>query len=405
MSRFKIKSAYINHIIIWCVLIIFKALVDYNFWGKISFNENLNIFGIAILMFYINYWLFMPFLIRQKKQVIIFLVLLLISGYVAFYVITAPIILSVPMVTMPAELQGESLKLEADTTKFQKTTTSEIKYRSLKPDNDSSALALKIRNAPSVSALVPGEINGKAVMQHNAPTAETIDLPTSDIILKIGVFALVFSTILFLMDKWLDNEKRIKSLEYERQANELKALREQINPHFFFNALNSIYSLSITKSEDTSRVIQLLSDIMRYVFNNSASHGKKNNLLSEVDNIRKYIDIQSLRFKKYNNIHATFSGDFFAYEIEPLLLLTFVENAFKYANIQEGPIEISLVLNGDVLEFGASNYYEKDSNFISSKVGIKNTKQKLNLLYPKKYELEIKDDGAKYEIYLSLNLL
>jgi LytS/YehU family sensor histidine kinase len=87
-------------------------------------------------------------------------------------------------------------------------------------------------------------------------------------------FSLGFSTILFFIDKWNESEKRIKNLEFERQASQLKLIREQINPHFFFNALNSIYALSISKSEETPRVILLLADIMRYILD-SQKHCKQ----------------------------------------------------------------------------------------------------------------------------------
>ncbi len=225
-----------------------------------------------------------------------------------------------------------------------------------------------------------------------------------DVFFKIGLFSIVFSTLIFFVDKWMENQKMIKALEFERQSSELKILREQINPHFFFNALNSIYSLSITQSNDTPRVILILSDIMRYVLNDK--NGQKNNLNDEIINIKKYIEIQSIRFNKFNNINYQFSGNFNNYKIEPLLLLTFVENAFKYADFGKGPLDIKVQLRDDILDFNIKNFYERkpSEKTDNNKLGIKNTKMKLDLLYPEKYQLDINDNGSEYEINLKLTL-
>lgn len=223
------------------------------------------------------------------------------------------------------------------------------------------------------------------------------------IFFKIINFSLGFSTILFFIDKWSENEKRIKNLEYERQATKLKLIREQINPHFFFNALNSIYALSINKSQETPRVILMLADIMRYILDSQKN--AKNSLETEISNIKKYVEIQSIRFKKFDNFLCNYTGDFKSFQIEQLLLLTFVENSFKYANIRKGPIVLNINLKENLLDFYISNYYEKNSNKEQShKIGIQNAKMKLDLLYPQKYNLNISDQDNQYIVHLKLNL-
>lgn len=228
------------------------------------------------------------------------------------------------------------------------------------------------------------------------------DIHLFDLFFRIGIFSVIFSILLFFVDKWMENGKKIKALEFERQSSELKILREQINPHFFFNSLNSIYSLAITQSKDTPRVILILSDIMRYVLNNKSN--KKNNLNDEINNIKKYIEIQSIRFKKFNNINYEFKGTFESYEIEPLLLLTFVENAFKYADLIKGPLDINIYLKNNLLDFDIRNFYKNKSHEKSNKLGMENTKMKLNLLYPEKYQLNIDDNGNEYKVNLKLQL-
>jgi len=143
---------------------------------------------------------------------------------------------------------------------------------------------------------------------------------------------------------------------------------------------------------------------MRYAFQHTTKTEQKNNLNSEIENIKKYIEIQSIRFRKYNNIKTHFEGEFSRCVIEPLLLLTFVENAFKYVNIKKGPLEIKIALIENHLTFYTSNYYEKNHSIESSKLGIKNTRQKLNILYPNRHQLEIKDNGETYTVLLHLNL-
>lgn len=340
----QIKTTYIYHWIIWIILIFFKLIMDYSVFGNLFLLMNIKLFIIAIILFYINYYLVLPFIIRQTPTRIIIITVSLIVVYVALMIFFLP--------PMP-------------------------KHMPMSP-----------KDFPKKGKMIPFQ-NGISLY---------------DIFFRIGIFSIVFSTLLFFLDKWVENGKKIKALEFERQSSELKILREQINPHFFFNALNSIYSLSITKSKDTPRVILILSDIMRYVLNNK--NGYKNNLNDEISNIKKYIEIQSIRFNKFNNMNYEFYGNFESYEIEPLLLLTFIENAFKYADLKKGPLDIKIYMQNGLLDFRVTNFYEK-KNFEEnndSKLGIENTKMKLNLLYPDKYQLDIEDKGSEYSVNLKLQL-
>ena len=343
-----IKTIYIYHWIIWLVLIAFKLIMDYSVFGQFALLMNLKIFLFSILFFYLNYKLFLPYLIKQKPRKITIIVVSFVVVYVALMIFFIP--------HFPQHPQG----------------------RPPFPPNDFPRpdRMMRFRKGPDFH----------------------------DIFFKIGLFSIVFSTLIFFVDKWMENQKMIKALEFERQSSELKILREQINPHFFFNALNSIYSLSITQSTDTPRVILILSDIMRYVLNDK--NGQKNNLNDEIINIKKYIEIQSIRFNKFNNINWQFYGNFEAYKIEPLLLLTFIENAFKYADFKKGPLDILIDLKDHILNFNVKNFYETkpSERTDNNKLGIKNTKMKLDLLYPDKYNLDINDNGSEYEINLTLQL-
>ncbi|PJJ67748.1 histidine kinase [Chryseobacterium geocarposphaerae] len=319
--------------------------MDYAVFGNFLFFINFKIFLVFFILFYLNYSVCLPFIIKQKPNTILAFTISFIVIYVGLMIAFFPPLRKPPHFPPPGGFMR------------------------------------------------PGRM-----MKFNH------DLNFYDIFFKIGLFSIVFSTLLFFVDKWTENGKKIKELEFERQSSELKILREQINPHFFFNALNSIYSLSIVQSKETPRVILILSDIMRYVL--STKNRQKNNLEDEINNIKKYIEIQSIRFKKYNNIHCVFEGNFKAYEIEPLLLLTFVENAFKHADIRKGPLDLFVYMKDDILGFNIKNFYEKKNadTFSSNKMGIKNTKMKLDLIYPEKYQLYINDNGSEYQIKLRLQL-
>lgn len=340
----RIRSTYIYHCVIWIILIFFKLIMDYSVFGNLMLLMNLKVFGVFMTIFYLNYGLFLPFIIKQDPKTRITIVLTFIVIYIGSFFFFMP--------TMPNHPPFPS------------------------------------KDFPKHGKMIPFE--------HG--------LNFHEIFFKIGLFSIVFSTLLFFVDKWLENQKMIKALEFERQSSELKILREQINPHFFFNALNSIYSLSITQSKDTPRVILILSDIMRYVLNDK--NGQKNNLNDEIINIKKYIEIQSIRFNKFNNINWQFYGNFEAYKIEPLLLLTFIENAFKYADFSKGPLNIFIDLKDNILIFNVKNFYETkpSERTDNNKLGIKNTQMKLDLLYPEKYKLDIHDNGSEYEINLTLQL-
>lgn len=329
---FKTKHAY--HLILWFILIFFKFIIDYSIFKRIDFINNLRFFSISSFIFYLNYIFIIPFLLKQKKEIIISVLFLFSLFLIGSFLFNPP------------------PPLHKDLKEFPK----------------------------------PKDFFFNPMF-----------------IFKIANFSIGFSTVLFFIDKWNENEQRIKNLELERQASQLKLIREQINPHFFFNALNSIYALSISKSQETPRVILLLADIMRYILDSQKN--TINTLEAEINNIKKYIEIQSIRFKKFNNFFCDYTGDFSRNQIEQLLLLTFVENAFKYANVKKGPIVLKINLRDDLLDFYISNFYEKYSREEEShKIGLQNAKMKLDLLYPQNFELNITDKNNQYIVHLKLNL-
>lgn len=203
-----------------------------------------------------------------------------------------------------------------------------------------------------------------------------------------------------------EKQKEMEQLKAENLRSELKMLRSQINPHFLFNALNNIYSLSISKSERTPDIILKLSNMLRYVIY-ECNEGKVP-INREIDYINNYIDLQKLKDEDIQNINFVYDQSMDT--INPMLLIPFVENAFKHSKIEdveEGWINISLQLrSGRILDFKVENSismgsHKKDN---TSGVGIENVRRRLNLLYPDKHELSFKQEPTYFKSHLKLIL-
>lgn len=208
-----------------------------------------------------------------------------------------------------------------------------------------------------------------------------------------------------IVQEWIKAEKRATQIETERMAMELSLLRSQINPHFLFNTLNNIYSLALIKSEMTADAILKLATIMRYLTEDSNSD--KVALNREVDYLRHYIELQRIRLEKMK-IFVNLSGDFSKYSIPPLILMPFVENAFKYGTSSHHDTEIciNLMVINDILKFKVINrIYTERMKPEAKGLGISNTRQRLQHIYPGKHTLEIVDNGKIFNVFLSIHLI
>ena len=213
----------------------------------------------------------------------------------------------------------------------------------------------------------------------------------------------VFLVVLFLAlllkirDRWIRAEE-------EKLHAELAYLKTQINPHFLFNTLNSIYAMALGKSEQTAGAIVRLSSMMRYVLTDTGR--EKVALKQEIAYLIDYIELQKTRFEGTLLVDLSVNGDPGDKKLVPLLLIPFVENAFKYGVNPEEPSTISiridirdhelflLVANKKV----APPHPDTDPRGL----GIKNTRQRLQLLYPGQHTLEIKEDEKDFTVSLHL---
>ncbi|WP_237561886.1 sensor histidine kinase [Flagellimonas algicola] len=213
------------------------------------------------------------------------------------------------------------------------------------------------------------------------------------------------SALLRVYIEWGKNEELRKKVESEKTSSELQFLKTQLNPHFLFNSLNAIYSLSAKSSKDTSEAIINLSELMRYMLYEADKDLVP--LRKELEYIKNYVQLQRLRLSDSVNVKLKISGEDRNKVIPPLLFISFIENAFKYGTDYEGKtyVEINLLIENGSIYFRVENRigtYRKQKK--SSGVGLQNVKNRLNLLYPESHELEVKNDGETYCVTLNLYL-
>jgi two-component system, LytTR family, sensor kinase len=226
----------------------------------------------------------------------------------------------------------------------------------------------------------------------------------------ILLFILMISVSSFLKfyEIWNENFKKSKEIENESRKSELSFLKAQLNPHFFFNSLNTIYSLSISKSEKTSEAILNLSELMRYMLSGKNDHSieKKVKLNDDLSYIKNYIELQKLRITENNNIEFYVFGDTEQIELYPLLFISFIENAFKFGvhPTHASNIKIVFKITKFNLEFSISNkiHFQKNS-YDSFGLGNQNAIRRLNLYYPSNI-LKINTTDNQYNVELNLTL-
>lgn len=222
-----------------------------------------------------------------------------------------------------------------------------------------------------------------------------------------NITGLIFPTILLMMYDYFKHQKEVSELKEQKKTTELNLLKNQLNPHFLFNTLNNLYILALKKSDRTPEVIAKLSDILDYML-----YQCKDNyvpLKSEVNLINNYIALEKIRYGK--RLKLTFNHRIDDdVKIAPLLLLTFIENAFKHGLSQEiniGTIEIILEAKKNEIYFNIENSKPKLKEDKSCKnrdsIGLENIRKQLKILYKKNnYILNIDEDNAKYSVILKL---
>ena len=220
----------------------------------------------------------------------------------------------------------------------------------------------------------------------------------------VGILFAFFSVVLKLFVDWFVNERVQRDLENQRLTAELAFLKSQINPHFLFNSLNSIYSLAYQKSDTTPDAILKLSEIMRYML--YECNDNKVDLSKELQYLHNFIDLQKIRFGNKAYIDFKVEGNVSNQKIVPLLLIAFIENAFKHgiANDDASPIKMLVSVDKNHLHFYIENKKHNNNTDSVGGIGLNNVVRRLDLLYPGDYNLDIRDEKDTYSCELSLVL-
>jgi LytS/YehU family sensor histidine kinase len=227
----------------------------------------------------------------------------------------------------------------------------------------------------------------------------------TNILTNVSVVVVAFAYRLLLL--WFQQEKLRKELENQKLKAELSFLKMQVNPHFLFNALNNIYSLSVMeKSKKTGDSIMKLSELMRYVLYEKEDAENKVSLDKEIRHINSYIDLEKLRHPGDVYINFSIEGETNDKRIAPLLLFPLIENACKHGILTnpQKPVNIHLHVNKEHLNFSLENFnnsYLKDE---AGGIGLPNVKKRLDLLYGSTYSLNVNKTEDKFLVNLQLPL-
>jgi two-component system, LytTR family, sensor kinase len=199
--------------------------------------------------------------------------------------------------------------------------------------------------------------------------------------------------------------EREKALVREKLEAELKFLRNQTNPHFLFNTLNNIYALARKKSDQTPEVVLKLSKLLRFMLYESSKPLIK--IEDEIRILDDYIELEKLRYNSRLTVNFYREIDNFNEEISPLLLLPFVENAFKHGPSEshfDAYIHIDMILQDSILMFNVENTKERsEGQEASDNIGLGNVKRQLQLTYSE-YNMQIDNEEALFRVSLSINL-
>jgi two-component system, LytTR family, sensor kinase len=220
-------------------------------------------------------------------------------------------------------------------------------------------------------------------------------------------FLVIAGAAIKLMFDQLSLQKKIAAMAKEKAEAELNFLKSQINPHFIFNSLNSVYFLIDKNNTEAREALHKFSDMLRYQL--YEANGEKIPIEKEISYLKDYVDLQKLRKDESYRVQFNCAPEVKSFSIEPLLLIPFVENAFKHishkAN-QTNFVNLDLQRNNGLFEFVVENSKEAGIQTTEQHggIGLNNVKRRLELLYPGRYELEIKNSPDTYKIIFKLKI-
>jgi hypothetical protein len=223
---------------------------------------------------------------------------------------------------------------------------------------------------------------------------------------SIVLFYFTFSIALQLSKEWYFQTRLLRKIELERLNTELEYLKSQINPHFLFNSINTVY-FQIDKANTLAREsLARFSDMLRYQL--YECNGREVPIEKEITYLGNYIELQKLRKGESHSVELTVSPDLGRFALAPLMLIVFVENAFKHVShhrTEANIIRVSLSRTGDVFEasvFNTRTVTENRGDY--GGIGLKNVRRRLELLYPGRHDLAVTERPGSFEVSLKLKI-
>jgi two-component system, LytTR family, sensor histidine kinase AlgZ len=243
----------------------------------------------------------------------------------------------------------------------------------------------------------------------SAPLLDRMKMPHGDdyewqCFLCVMTTAACFSS-LSLGKQWLLKQRDFLRAQQEKVTAELQLLKAQVHPHFLFNTLNNIYSFSLDRSPKTPELILKLSSLLSYMLYDCKAEQVR--LEKEVEIMKDYIDLEKERYGNTIEISWTVEGAIRGNFISPLLMLPFLENAFKHGaseQIEKPWLGVDISVENNILKFKITNSKNEYMSQSNNGIGINNVKKRLEFIYPGKHELKINDEGDFFAVSLMVKL-
>jgi two-component system LytT family sensor kinase len=404
-SKFHIVLITLIHLGGWCLFFFLpvflypvrfadRSFIDYELIDKFT----------LVILFYLNYYLFVPRFFEKKKYLAY--ILAVVFAFI-FY--------------LAQHLVVDLIRFEKKPGPFGRLYFSQPPMTATKSLQFSAGLSregaqnnVRVKNYMAITSAVnenelPDSV--KNILPF-PPIADTkiLGIPKGMILVSINrclsSFALFFliGGFLRLAHSFVRSQNEKKALENARLNAEVNFLKSQINPHFLFNTLNSIYSQAHLRSAETEYSILKLSDLLRYVLYDSSM--SKVDLSKDIQYLTNYIDLQKIRLSHKVTVRYDMAGNTHGKKIAPLLLITFVENAFKHgiSYTSSSAIGISINIFEKSLRMVVTNSVIESNSFENNGLGLKNVMRRLELLYPGKYLLDIVHNDHLYTVNLKIDL-
>lgn len=219
-----------------------------------------------------------------------------------------------------------------------------------------------------------------------------------------GMCCTVITSMLYVTQKWAEQQEQVKNSHINQLQTELKYLRSQINPHFLFNGLNSVYgSIDMGNTMARNMLVQF-SDLLRY--NLYEADVDMIAIEKEIKHLKNYVALQKARSNDNMEVTLDINYTDAHVKVAPLIFMAFVENAFKYVSRDDQAINriiISLDQKPEHIDFTCENTFD-ESESSTGGIGLTNTTRRLDLLYKDRYQLEIKNENNMYQVHLRITL-